>query len=372
MQKLIILILISLGWIFNYSHRMAVPSLAPILMKELSINNTEVGLLMTALLLPYSLIQVPAGYIGDKIGRKKLLTLSILGYSISSALIVLARNYWDLVAIRALYGFFAGLYYAPATSLISELFREKKGSALGFFMIGPAIGSGITPLIVVPVALMLNWRLSFLVLSIMSSIVGVLLVLTVKGEPVEVERAKFSIPKGVLLLSLANFLGLGAFFAMLTFLVSYLVSKGVDIKEASLMFSILSLVGVFGSVTAGFLYDYAGKVSVFLAYLLNFLLTFLIIVFPTPLLLIPLGLVLYSVGGIITAYTAEKAEKSNLGVVMGFVNMVGFFGATTGPYVVGFLIDKLGYSRALLSVPLAYLVSALIIIVDIRKTSYKS
>ncbi|CAB50057.1 MFS transporter [Pyrococcus abyssi] len=371
MEKLIILILISLGWIFNYSHRMAVPSLAPIIMKDLGINNAEIGLLMTSLLLPYSLIQVPAGYIGDKIGRKKLLTISILGYSLSSALIVLTRDYWDLVTVRALYGFFAGLYYAPATALISELFRERKGSALGFFMVGPAIGSGITPLIVVPVALTLSWRYAFLVLSIMSSIVGILLMVAIKGEPIKVEGVKFKIPRGVFLLSLANFLGLGAFFAMLTFLVSYLVSRGVGMEKASLMFSMLSLVGILGSIIAGFLYDHLGKVSVLLAYALNSLLTFLVIVIPSPLFLIPLGLVLYSVGGIMTAYTSEKASRENLGVVMGFVNMVGFFGATIGPYIVGFLIDRLGYSLALLSVPLAYLVSAVIIGLDLRKTSYK-
>ncbi|AEC52753.1 transport protein, permease [Pyrococcus sp. NA2] len=367
MQKLVILLLLSLGWIFNYAHRMAVPALAPIIAKDLGINNAEVGLLMTSLLLPYSLIQVPAGYIGDKIGRKRLLTLSIIGYSLSSATIILTRDYWDLVIVRALYGFFAGLYYAPATALISELFKERKGSALGFFMVGPAIGSGITPLIVVPVALVLSWRHAFLVLSIMSTVVGILLAFSVKGEPVKVDRVKFSIPKGVFLLSFANFLGLGAFFAILTFLVSYLVSRGASIEEASAMFSLLSVIGIFGSILAGFLYDHLGRVSVFLAYLLNAILTFSLIVIPSPFLLIPLGLVLYSVGGIITAYTSEKAEKENLGVVMGFVNMVGFFGATIGPYLVGKLIDMFSYNRALLSVPLAYLLAAVIILFDMRK-----
>ncbi len=141
---------------------------------------------MTALLLPYALVQVPAGYLGDRLGRKRLLVVSIVGYSLSSALIVFARQYWELLAVRALYGVFSGLYYAPATALISEVYRERKGSAMGIFMVGPPVGSGIAPLIVVPIALSLQWRYAFAVLSSMSLLVGgAALALAVKGGSLE-------------------------------------------------------------------------------------------------------------------------------------------------------------------------------------------
>ncbi|AAL80950.1 MFS transporter [Pyrococcus furiosus DSM 3638] len=364
MKEILLLALISLGWIFNYSHRMAVPALAPLIREDLGIGNAEIGLLMTSLLLPYALIQVPAGYLGDRFGRKKMVVLSIIGYSLSSALIFVARDYWELVGIRALYGFFAGLYYAPATALISEIFKNRKGSALGIFMIGPPIGSGITPLIVVPIALTFSWRTSFLVLSLMSTMVGILLLLTIKEDWKSVGRVSFSIPRGVILLSIANFLGMSAFFAVLTFLVSFLVDKGMSVEKAGLAFSLLSTFGILGSILGGFVYDRIGKRSVLLAYLLNSLFTFLILVNQNILILVLLGLAIYSVGGIVTAYTAEKSRKDNLGVVMGFVNMMGFFGATVGPYVVGVMIDSLGYSNALLFVPISYLLAATLIFLD--------
>lgn len=47
-----LLLLLSLGWIFNYAHRMAIPPLIPIIKSELGVTNAEAGLLMTALLLP--------------------------------------------------------------------------------------------------------------------------------------------------------------------------------------------------------------------------------------------------------------------------------------------------------------------------------
>ncbi|MDV3103668.1 MFS transporter [Thermococcus waiotapuensis] len=352
-----LLALLSLGWIFNYAHRMAVPPLIPIIKAELGINNAEAGLLMTALLLPYALVQVPAGYLGDRLGRKRLLVISIIGYSLSSALIVFARQYWELLAVRALYGVFSGLYYAPATALISEVYRERKGSALGVFMIGSPAGTGIAPLIVVPLALTLQWGYAFAALSAMSLLVGLALIVTVRGEVSKPQRASFSIPGNVFLLSAANFVVLAAFFGLLTFLVSFLVDSGVSIESASVLFSLLSAVGIAGSLLGGGLYDRMGKGSIPVIFGLNAVLTFLLAVTASPWVVIPLGLTFYSVGAIVTAYTSEKATPENLGPVMGFVNMVGFFGATVGPYLLGLLIDGVGYKKAFLSIPAMYLLA---------------
>ncbi len=349
-----LLLLVSLGWVFNYAHRMAVPPLIPMIKAELGINNAEAGLLMTVLLLPYALVQVPAGYLGDRIGRKRLLVLSILGYSLSSTLILFARQYWELLAVRALYGVFSGFYYAPATAMISEVYRERKGSALGVFMVGPPVGSGIAPLIVIPIALTLEWRYAFLVLSAMSFVVGLGLAFAVKGEVSRPSRVRLSLPKNVYLLSAANFIVLAAFFGLLTFLVAFLVNSGVSIERASLLFSLLSLVGIAGSIFGGGLYDRIGRRSIAVVFGLNALLTLVLALTASPWVILPLGLSFYSVGAIVTAYTSEKATGENLGSVMGFVNMVGFFGATVGPYFLGSLIDNLGYRVAFLSIPLMY------------------
>ncbi|NJE85194.1 MFS transporter [Thermococcus sp. CX2] len=359
-----LLLLLSLGWIFNYAHRMAIPPLIPMIKGELGINNAEAGLLMTSLLLPYALIQVPAGYIGDRIGRKRLLVISIIGYSVSSALIIFARHYWELLAVRAVYGLFSGLYYAPATALISEVYRERKGSALGVFMVGPPIGSGMAPLIVVPIAINLEWRYAFLVLSAMSLAVGLALAFAIRGEVSRPSKVSFSIPKNVFLLSVANFIVLAAFFGLLTFLVSFLINSGVSLETASLFFSLLSVVGIAGSLFGGGLYDRVGKRSIAIVFGLNALLTFILAITASPWVVLPLGLSFYSVGAIVTAYTSEKASGANLGSVMGFVNMVGFFGATVGPYLLGLLIDSFGYENAFLSIPIMYLLAWAIIKVE--------
>ncbi|WP_324736098.1 MFS transporter [Thermococcus sp. SY098] len=365
-----LLLLLSLGWIFNYAHRMAIPPLIPVIKTELGINNAQAGLLMTSLLLPYALIQVPAGYLGDKLGRKKLVVISILGYSLASALIIFAREYWELLSIRALYGIFAGLYYAPATALISDIYKEKKGSALGVFMVGPPIGSGIAPLIVVPIALALEWRYAFLVLSAMSAIIGITLLLSIKGELHEVEHAKLRIPKHVIRLSIMNFISMLAFFGMLTFLPDFFVNRGRSLEEASLYFSILSIVGIAGSLVGGTIYDRLKKKSLILSLGFNAFLSFLLAKTAMPIIMPILGLFFYSVGPIVTAYTAEQATNENKGSVMGFVNMMGFFGATLGPYLLGVLIDTLGYGEAFYFIPLTYVAAVIIIGTQKKKINH--
>ncbi|USS40905.1 MFS transporter [Thermococcus aggregans] len=370
MQKKLLLLL-SLGWIFNYAHRMAIPPLIPIIKEEFAITNAQAGLLMTSLLLPYAIIQVPAGYFGDKFGRKKLVVISILGYSLASSLAIFAREYWHLVGIRALYGVFAGLYYAPATALISEIYRERKGSALGVFMVGPPIGSAIAPAIVVPIALALEWRYSFLALSLMSLTIGIALMLAIKGEVKQVEQPKFTIPKKVLGLSIMNFIALAAFFGILTFLPDFFVNKGRSVEEASFYFSLLSIVGIFGSIGGGRIYDKVGKASLLSVLAFNALLSFLLVKTAYPFLVLLLGLFFYSVGPIVTAYTSEHASEENLGTVMGFVNMMGFFGATAGPYFIGILIDRIGYEVAFYSISGMYLLSLLILAQEQRSENKK-
>jgi MFS family permease len=167
-------------------------------------------------------------------------------------------------------------------------------------------------------------------------------------------RARLSIGVGSVNLALANFLSFMAFFGVLTFLVAFLTSRGMGLEKASYLFSLLSLVGIVGSLAGGVLYDRLGRKALELAFISNALLIVLLALKPGFLSIISLGLAFYSVGPMVTAFTAETARKDNLGSVMGFVNMVGFFGATVGPYFTGWLIDRLGYREAFFAIAVLY------------------
>ena len=235
-------------------------------------------------------------------------------------------------------------------------------------MIGPAMGSAIAPTIVVLVGIALGWRYSFLVLSLMSALIGFALIFTIRKEirreVKQVEKPKFSIPRNVIGLSFMSFITLLAFFGMLTFFPDFLVNEGRNIKEASFYFSLLSVVGIFGSMVGGIVYDKVGGKSLFTVLFFNALLSFLLVKTPCLLLVLLLGLFFYSVNPIIIAYASDYATSRNLSTVIGFVNMISIFGATIGPYFMGSLIDRAGYKNAFYSIPAMYLLSLLVLILE--------
>lgn len=88
------------GWICNYVLRMAFsPLLAPV-MAEFGLSHAEGGLLFSVFFYGYVAMQVPAGYLGDRFGRKRVLVFGIVlvagaalvtGLSRTVAVLALAR-----------------------------------------------------------------------------------------------------------------------------------------------------------------------------------------------------------------------------------------------------------------------------------------
>ncbi|MGZ3612660.1 MAG: MFS transporter, partial [Thermodesulfobacteriota bacterium] len=63
------------GWVTNYMVRASLsPLLIPIL-QEFKLTYAEAGILATAFFYAYTFMQLPAGHLGDRLGRKVVLVL---------------------------------------------------------------------------------------------------------------------------------------------------------------------------------------------------------------------------------------------------------------------------------------------------------
>ncbi|VEI40244.1 major Facilitator Superfamily transporter [Citrobacter youngae] len=60
-----------LGWIFMYADRTVLNPVMGELEKEFGLSGTQLGILNSVFYFSYALLQVPAGILGDKIGKKK-------------------------------------------------------------------------------------------------------------------------------------------------------------------------------------------------------------------------------------------------------------------------------------------------------------
>lgn len=98
-----------------------------------------------------SVLRVYAGYLADKFGRPKLLT--VIGYglsAISKPFYIIAGSWHDILAIRFADRFGKGIRSAPRDVLIADATEEEsRGRAFGFHRAMDTAGATLGPLIVV-------------------------------------------------------------------------------------------------------------------------------------------------------------------------------------------------------------------------------
>jgi DHA1 family multidrug resistance protein-like MFS transporter len=120
---------------------MVIP-LFPFYIEKMGAGGSQLGLLISTSALLELLFGPIWGSISDRIGRKPILLLGLLGYALSSLLFGLSTELWMLFASRALSGVLSSATTATALAYISDNTSERdRGSGLG--MLGAAMGLGL-------------------------------------------------------------------------------------------------------------------------------------------------------------------------------------------------------------------------------------
>ncbi len=110
------------------------------------------------------------GWLTDRLGRKKLFTITLLVYLLAAIASGLAWNFWSFVVFRAITGAGIGGEYAAVNATIQELIPARRRGFTdlvinGSFWIGAALGAlgalvALDPAVIQPD---LGWRVAFLV-----------------------------------------------------------------------------------------------------------------------------------------------------------------------------------------------------------------
>jgi MFS transporter, Spinster family, sphingosine-1-phosphate transporter len=115
--------LVALLWVvalLNYVDRQVISSLFPLLSADLRLSDVQLGLLSTVFLWVYGILSPFSGYVADRFGRERLITISLLVWSAVTLLTGLARNYGELLAARGLMGLSEACYLPAALALIAQ------------------------------------------------------------------------------------------------------------------------------------------------------------------------------------------------------------------------------------------------------------
>jgi MFS transporter, ACS family, hexuronate transporter len=177
--------LLSLNFGIVLFDRNALSFLMPFIQPELGLNNTQVGVLASALSLTWAVAAFGIGVISDRFGsRKQLLVLTTLAFSLCSFGSGLAVSFVTMLCARLLMGAAEGGIMPISQSLIAtEVDARHRGLAMGVTQgFGSSLlGSFVAPVALVAFATAFGWRHAFFLAGAPGLIVALLMAWVIRA-----------------------------------------------------------------------------------------------------------------------------------------------------------------------------------------------
>jgi len=165
----VVLFLICVMYGITYVDRVNVSTSAAVFKQDLHLSNTQVGLVFSAFAYPYLLFQIFGGWVSDRFGARKALTISAVIWGGATLLTGLVNTLGMMLAARVLLGFGEGATFPTATRAMSDWMPEdKRGFSQGITHSSARLGNALTPPLVAWLITLFTWRGSFVILGIIS------------------------------------------------------------------------------------------------------------------------------------------------------------------------------------------------------------
>lgn len=163
---------------------MVIPFL-PLFVKDLGVTElSEVkrwsGLVVSGVFITAFIATPVWGWLGDRVGRKKMVLRAIFGLAVSQFLIGLSQDVVQLFIFRMIQGALSGFIAAALTLVSANTPKEKSGYAIGFLSSSTAAGNLLGPFIGGLLADTFGYRNVFFITSVLCTISGILVLAFVK------------------------------------------------------------------------------------------------------------------------------------------------------------------------------------------------
>ena len=157
-----ILLLISLMYLITYLDRVNISTAAPVISKEFGFDKITMGAIFSAFVWAYALFQVPGGWLGDRLGPRRILTAIVTYWSVMTAATAMAGSAVSFIVVRFLFGIGEAGAFPVATRAMQLWYpREERGFVQGITHSASRAGAAIAPPIVVAIMSTLGWQWVF-------------------------------------------------------------------------------------------------------------------------------------------------------------------------------------------------------------------
>jgi len=159
----IVLGLVVAAYMLTYMDRVNLASAIPVIQHDLGFSMVTIGWIFAAFRWGYAFFQIPGGWLGDRIGGRRALSLVVVWWSAFTSLTAFTWNAVSMGICRFFFGVGeAGAFPIATRSLSSWMLTTERGFAQGLTHAASRLGAALTPPLVVFLMLRFGWRAPFL------------------------------------------------------------------------------------------------------------------------------------------------------------------------------------------------------------------
>ncbi len=173
----------------TYLDRACLGTLAPAIMRDLSLTKDQMAWVYSAFAIAYAAFEIPTAWWADRVGTRRVLTRIVLWWSAFTMATGAAFGFTSLVAIRFLFGAGeAGAWPSVARTFSRWIPRSERGRVQGVFFAGAHLAGGVTPAIALALLQLLSWRTIFVVFGALGLLWAALWHRWFRDEPAQHRR----------------------------------------------------------------------------------------------------------------------------------------------------------------------------------------
>jgi MFS family permease len=170
--------------VIQYIDRVCISQAAPLITSEFGFTPVQMGYVFAAFTWAYALFEIPGGWLGDKLGPRKVLTRVVVWWSFFTAATGWTWNFLSLVVTRALFGAGeAGCFPNLTKAFTTWLPQDERVKAQSILWLAARWGGAFTPLLVVFVLQFVGWRRAFEIFGVLGVLWAIAFWLWFRDDP---------------------------------------------------------------------------------------------------------------------------------------------------------------------------------------------
>lgn len=170
----------------TFLDRIAISSASSNIMEDLHLSTVQWGWILGMFTLAYASFEIPTGFLGDKLGGKKILIRVVIWWSVFTVLTGFANGFIMLLAVRFLFGVGEAGAYPNTSILLSKWFPVlERGRAQAIVWGASRLGAALAPIIVIPIQQKYSWHSSFWVLGLVGIVWAIIFFYWQKEDPAQ-------------------------------------------------------------------------------------------------------------------------------------------------------------------------------------------